>query len=109
MKITIHNMHDEEPRHAYDFRVDRSTPLGNSYWMRNESQRRYACKQYEERTFPMWLRENRRRQMRYLDEIYDALVKHDKVRLFCWCVPKQCHAETIKKYLLRRLERESLT
>ena len=25
-----------------------------------------------------------------------------KVRLFCWCAPKRCHGETIKKWLIEK-------
>jgi phage-related protein len=31
-----------------------------------------------------------------LKELYK---KHGKLRLFCWCAPKQCHVKTIKTWL----------
>ncbi len=30
--------------------------------------------------------------------------EHGKLRLFCWCSPKKCHAETIRDYILNEVK-----
>lgn len=44
--ITIHNLRNEKPTHIYDVRVDRTSPLGNPFYMTNESQRHEVCLKY---------------------------------------------------------------
>ena len=36
----------------------------------------------------------------YLYGMAKLFKKHKKLRLFCWCSPKKCHGETIKRYIL---------
>lgn len=98
--IEICNLRTTKPMYEFDVRVDRSNKiLGNKFVMRNESERELVCKQYE-----IWLCERVGRQdvevineLKRLCEIYK---KHGRLRLFCWCAPKQCHAETIKELIL---------
>lgn len=98
--IEICNLRNEKPMHEFDVRVDRSNKiLGNKFVMRDESERELVCKQYE-----IWLYERVGLQdvdiineLQRLDDIYK---KYGRLRLFCWCSPKKCHAETIKELLL---------
>lgn len=79
-------------------RVDRSSVLGNPFYMSNESMRDAVCDKYQwyfdkkviENTDDAFMNELRR--------IY-KLAKHNKVYLACWCAPKRCHAETIKAFI----------
>jgi len=65
-------------------KVDRSTPYGNPFVMKNESQRDYVCD-----AFDAWvmlpeqaaLREQAKRELRGQD-------------LLCWCSPSRCHGLT---------------
>lgn len=100
--IVIVNLRSEKPKHPWDFRVDRQTPVGNPFVMDGENSRDEVCQQYQ-----MWF--NQKNVMRahtpfhqYLTEIANAYLQHRQVRLFCWCAPKLCHAETIKLWLLKR-------
>ena len=34
-----------------------------------------------------------------LERLKKLHVEYGKLRLFCWCAPKRCHAETIKQFL----------
>jgi hypothetical protein len=34
-----------------------------------------------------------------LKRLIDIYKKHGRLRLFCWCAPKKCHAETIKELI----------
>ena len=67
--------------------------------MHCELERDEVCDKYE-----AWFKKQLEEKTNYkfikaieaLEEIYDY---YGKLRLFCWCYPKRCHAETIKKYL----------
>jgi hypothetical protein len=37
--------------------------------------------------------------MNELRTLYKIYKQYGKLRLFCWCYPRRCHAETIKKFL----------
>lgn len=94
--IEIINLRVEKPSEPYDVIVDRRSPLGNPFYLMDETERDKVCDMYEERfskakyTQLLW---NELQRLRSLHEEYGQL------RLFCWCVPKRCHAETIKRYL----------
>ena len=95
--ITIHNLHIEKMNQPFDFRVDRKSVLGNPYFMQNEKWRDEVCDKYElwftvkYETDESIIKELRLMKIRY--------VMYGKLRLFCWCAPKRCHAQTIKQYL----------
>lgn len=81
------------------FQVDRSSPLGNPFFMANESQRDEVCDKYEEWFYKM-LEENVNEYfLAHLQEIYEAAYAGKEVALLCWCAPKRCHAETIKHFI----------
>lgn len=105
VNITIKNLRMEEPTNPWDVKVDRSSLFGNRFKMRDESDRDKVCVLYKK-----W----------FYDKLYDStiqaelsilkgiLIKYGKLNLFCWCSPKRCHADIIKEYLLKDLERRKL-
>ena len=66
-------------------KVDRSSPWGNPFIMRNqtEAERAYVCDQFEQ--YARW------RLAQERDWLEPLRGKH----LACWCAPKRCHAETL--------------
>lgn len=82
------------------FKVDRSSPVGNPYFMLDESKRDEVCDRYD-----IYFKENILSTKRdqpsqdYLTEILIAINDGFDVVLGCWCYPKRCHAETIKSWL----------
>lgn len=92
--ITIHNLKDEKPTHPYDIRVHRNHILGNPFFMANESQRDDVCDKYD-----TWFNENMSQILPELKRLLEIYLEYGNLRLFCWCAPKRCHAETIKKWL----------
>ena len=94
MSIEICNLRKTKPSQPYDFKVDRSSPIGNPFEMRSEMERDSVCDKYE-------LHFNNKNHTvaftLYLNGLCEAYKKYGKLRLFCWCSPKRCHAETIKK------------
>jgi hypothetical protein len=102
-KVTIHNLKGTVlPSKSYDFRIDRKSPLGNPFFMKGEYERHIVCDKYEE-YFNKKALYNQHVKV-YLNKILTELKTNKKVRLFCWCAPKRCHAETIKKWLLEEVQ-----
>jgi hypothetical protein len=96
--ITIMNLRNARPAHEYDVRVDRSSVLGNPFNMEHdESLRDSVCDKYEE----YFYKQIRRSAsfIQEIDRIRQLYMKHGRIRLYCWCHPKRCHAETIAKYI----------
>lgn len=83
------------------FIVDRTTPLGNPFHMKNESQRDQVCDEYKE-YFYNKVRIKHPNFMLELNKILEIAKKSD-VCLGCWCkqedIEVRCHADTIKEYL----------
>lgn len=96
--IEICNLRNEKIKYAYDVKVDRSSILGNPFYMRNENERDLVCEKYKEWFYKM-LKENDSTILHELNILIKKYKTYGKLRLFCWCYPKRCHAETIKEFL----------
>ena len=97
--IEIINLRNEKPSKDYDVKIDRASGLGNPYLMKKESHRNLVCSQYK-KYFEGNVRNGKNKYFsEALDHTIDIYKKYGKIRLFCWCAPKKCHGETIKKYL----------
>lgn len=105
--ITIGNVKTYKPEDGViTIKVDRSSPLGNPFFMYSESERDMVCNKYERYFYRRLHNQNTTdRFKKELDRIYTLCFENDVV-LLCWCYPERCHAETIKKYLEERLRRE---
>lgn len=98
--IKIKNLRFEKPTQAWQVRVDRSSVLGNPFYMANETQRDTVCDKYA--VYFERMESFDKDFKAELDRLYSILKEFGKLELFCWCAPKRCHAETIKEYLERR-------
>ena len=98
--VRIKNRRSEKPTAPWDVPVDRTgkSPLGNSFIMSEESERDYVCDKYDA-WFTKKVQAMDPRIMEELGRIDDIGRRYGKLNLFCWCAPKRCHAETVKKYL----------
>lgn len=105
MKIRIVNLKNYTPRpDEILIKVDRSTPLGNPFFMKNESMRDKVCDKYDDwfdKEFHSTLYKNDK-FLNYLHHIHNV-AKTNNVALGCWCYPKRCHAQTIVNYILKCL------
>ena len=84
-------------QNKWDMKVDRSSPVGNPYPIKGSYMHRdRVCNMYE-KDF------GRQMQNPYFEAYINSLIniykRHGKLRLFCWCAPKRCHAETIKRFI----------
>lgn len=116
MEIIIKNLRTEKPQYEYQVRVDRQSILGNPFYMQNENFRDIVCDQYEKH-FKLTIKAVKvgfatQEQIEFVEELkrlYKLLKKHHKLELFCWCTPKRCHAETIKNFLLKVINKNQLS
>ena len=98
MTIEIKNLRNHEfHNEPWQLRVDRSTPVGNIYYMHDESERDKVCDEYE--LYFRKLITYSDRAVDYLNSMLDALKKYGHIELSCWCAPKRCHAQTIRRWL----------
>ena len=97
-KVTIKNLRFSKPEHEWQIRVDRSIVLGNPFYMVDESQRNMVCDKYEE-YFTRMVEDTTTAFYKEVERLYSIFKQYGKLELFCWCTPKRCHAETIKKYI----------
>ena len=98
MSITICNMHNGYMDKPYDVRVDRTSILGNPFPITNLKHRDVVCDQYAD-----WFVDQLTVNLAFMVEIQrllDLYRQHGQLRLFCWCAPRRCHAQTIKEYIL---------
>ena len=80
-------------------RVDRSSPLGNPFYLKDESHRDEVCDKYQEYFDNIVSNPNDNKEfMDELRRIYKLSKKYDVI-LGCWCYPKRCHAQTILNFL----------
>jgi len=97
MAIRIGNLRDLKLREGEVLvKVDRSSCLGNPFHMQNEFYRDTVCNQYEK-----WFEDKKDSNPLVVKEMHRIceLAKKNDVVLGCWCAPKRCHAETIKREL----------
>ena len=102
--IEICNLKNEKLLNAYDIRVDRMSVLGNPFRMQYEFERNEVCDKYEV-YFNEQVTSNNVAFLNALRTLYMIHEHYGKLRLFCWCYPKRCHAETIKRFLEKYIEK----
>lgn len=96
--IEICNLRKQKLIEIYDVKVDRTSVLGNPFFMQSEVQRDEVCDKYE----VYFNNKVKNKDYKFMNELCNLLKLYEeygKLRLFCWCSPKRCHAETIKKWL----------
>ena len=83
--------------------VGRPSPLGNPFKLGRESDRDAVIARYE-----VWLRERimarDKRVCAELNRLYLIARDTELLELVCWCAPKHCHADVIRKVLLESLQ-----
>ena len=103
MAIEIMNLHKEQPSKPYDVIVDRTYPLGNPFVLYKECQRDEVCDKYYAYLL-FKIAEKDEAVIKELNRIYILYMEYGKLRLFCWCAPKRCHAEFIKSIIIAKFK-----
>jgi len=83
------------------FSIDRTTPVGNPFPMRRETDRDRVCDQYQYFFEQRMADKTDHVFHAYIAQIAAAYRAGHDVLLFCWCAPKRCHGETIRNYILK--------
>ena len=93
----------KEPNHIY---CGRGSALGNPFRMYSESQRDEVCDKYEEYFYEQVYVLKNEYMLKELRYIYNKALKGD-VNLGCFCAPKRCHCDTIKKFIEEKIQEGS--
>ena len=98
--IELRNLRRGQPDQPYDYRADRSNKiLGNHPGqglpreLAIEAFRVYFDQQLADKSLPM---NPVRAEM---NRLYALHKKYGRLRIWCWCVPLNCHTELIKSKL----------
>lgn len=110
LNIKTMNLKNDQPRHKFDFKVDRTTPLGNPYYIKEGVNRKTSIKLYK-KYFKYRLNKNSSERtkedkefLKYFNKLINSYRKYGKLRLFCHCAPLQCHIKIIIKNLKKVLK-----
>ena len=103
--IEICNLRNEKCVYPYDVRVDRSSILGNPYYMNGESERDEVCNKYQAYFNEKY--ENSEAFKNEVSRLISIYKRYGHLRLFCWCYPKRCHAMYIRKMIEIIMENEN--
>ena len=94
--IHIMNLKFSQEIQQYDVQVVDSI-LRNPFPFSNEHGRKRAIQKYECHFFEqIKVCSKFQNEVRRLLHLY---VEHNQLRLFCWCAPRECHAEVIRNCL----------
>lgn len=104
IEIKIKNLRNEKPSAEWQVKVDRSSVLGNPFYMADESKRDEVCDKYAV-YFKNKISLEDNAFMTELRRLYRIAKRYGKLELFCWCAPKRCHAETIREFLNKYLNK----
>lgn len=96
--IKVGNIRTHKKDNSIAIKVDRTSVLGNPFYMANENERDLVCNQYE-----VYFKDKmeKKTDIAFVNEVNRImeLSKENDITLLCWCYPKRCHAETIIRYI----------
>lgn len=95
--ITVGRVNKNDPTRL-NVRIDRQSVLGNPFFMKDESMRDEVCDKYQ----AYFEREILKKGSPFHKEVtrlYKLAKSGQQLNLQCWCAPKRCHGDTIKKFI----------
>ena len=101
MTVTVVNKY-KEPNHIY---CGRGSPVGNPYLISKHLDRDTVCDLYEK-----WFNKEMLKKYSTVTSFVNnlvALAHIQDINLGCFCAPRKCHCDTIKKYIDNQLERNN--
>lgn len=78
--------------------IGRPSPLGNPFVMHGEHTRDQVCDQYQA-WFDKKVAEEDPAVMSELRRLYKLAQQTGSLTIGCYCAPKRCHGDTIKRFL----------
>jgi hypothetical protein len=114
MQIKVVNAKYVLEPNEIEFRIDRSTALGNPYThLHTHTLAKYQCstrekaiENYTTYFYKEIISGNNKKAKDELDKIIETAA-NSPVVLRCWCKPKSCHGDIIKTYVERVLNRRA--
>lgn len=94
--IEIVRYHDE-PNSEYMGRGN--SPLGNPYPIEGKQTRDIVCDKYEKYLYKE-VANNNTLIINELKRLHQKGLEQGYLKLGCFCVPKRCHVESIRKFLI---------
>lgn len=90
----------------FQVKIDRTSIYGNPYIMPKlilnpDAMRDEVCDRYESYFYAKLKSDTT--FLAAVNHLVDITREYGKIELYCWCAPKRCHGETIKKYILDNL------
>jgi hypothetical protein len=95
--ITVGLVKQPKPN-TLNIRIDRASPLGNPFYMKSEAQRNEVCDKYE-KWFASQISNKQSKVYIEIVRLYKLARDGNHLNLQCWCAPKRCHGDTIKRFL----------
>lgn len=84
--------------HSSNVRIDRQSVFGNPFYMADESKRNEVCDKYEV-YFQQEVMKVGKLQTEFM-VLAHRVASGESINLQCWCAPKRCHGDTIKRWLV---------
>lgn len=78
--------------------IGRGSPLGNPFRMETEDQRHQVCDDYED-YFSAKVETDDPDIMGELHYLVEVAFEQGYLKLECFCAPRRCHGDTIKRFL----------
>lgn len=78
--------------------IGRGSVLGNPFFMHSEEDRNKVCDDYEK----YFIERYKAKDSELLDELsrlVETAFEQGYIKLGCFCAPRRCHGDTIKKFL----------
>ena len=106
-KIKVVNKHSHTPT-ANDFYIGRGSPVGNQYSHLDNTKALYKVNSREEAVEKYEIQLNRDISSKradvvdFLNQIYLKVKAGEEVNLICYCAPKKCHGDVIRKIILSK-------
>jgi len=97
-KINVRNKSNWKGKGFY---VGRPSPLSNPFIITDTQSRDFCIKSYSHMIKNSILNSDFN-IISALSNLYSYLIKYGELNLICYCSPKPCHAEIIKKILLNK-------
>ena len=101
MDIKIRNIKFHKGDNGEGFYIGRPSPLGNPFKVSDALSREEAIQKYEEWITEKILQDDKE-VIEYLSILFANLIRYQQITLLCWCSPKPCHGDIIKKLLLHK-------
>ena len=95
--IEIMNLRNSKPEYPWDFKIDRTSPVGNPFKLSTEMSRDRSCNLYHKYVYAVWGIKYKAHPefIEYIKDMVRILKEYKKLRLFCWCAPLRCHGESL--------------